>query len=431
METANQQARQPREIHVDLEARETAWEIAPDRSRMVRILIALAVVFAGSIGLACAMYPPEYVYRVFVWRDAEADDYTRFPMRRIAAAQPVTPLPRGDESPAVRAAWRAAGGTADMEKELADIGTQAFLVVHHGRIVYERYFNGTSRHSWVTSFSVAKSVTSVLIGIAISEGAIGSIDDPVTLYLPELAQRDPRFKEIRLRHLVDMAAGIHYKEFPFLNGDDAKAYYWPNLRRLVLDHSEIDSEPGQFFQYNNYHPLLLGMVLERATHMPVARYLQEKLWKPAGMVAEASWSLDSVDDGFEKMESGINARAEDFARFGLLMLQQGRIGGRQVVPEGWVKASTSPSATPEPRGYYEQSVLRDLPRAYYHHFWWGRRRDDGRHDFAARGNLGQVVYVSPANDVVVVRHGWRYGIEPARWSARALRIADQLATNPG
>jgi CubicO group peptidase (beta-lactamase class C family) len=96
-----------------------------------------------------------------------------------------------------------------------------------------------------------------------------------------------------------------------------------------------------------------------------------------------------------------------------------------------VKASTSPSATPEPRGHHEQSVLRDLPRAYYHHFWWGRRHDDGRHDFAARGNLGQVVYVSPANDVVVVRHGWRYGIEPAQWSARALRIADQLAKNPG
>jgi CubicO group peptidase (beta-lactamase class C family) len=269
-----------------------------------------------------------------------------------------------------------------------------------------------------------------LVGVALEEGKIRSIDEPVTHYLPELLRRDQRFARIRLRDLLDMSSGIRYEEFPFLHGDDAKTYYYPDLRSLALSETRIERPPGEVFHYNNFHPLLLGLVLERATGMPVAQYLEQRLWQRGGMDGEASWSLDSHRHGFEKLESGINARAEDFARFGLLMMNKGRAGERNVVPEAWVVASTSPPES-EPPGYYDASPLRGRPEAYYHAMWWGWKRKDGGHDFAARGNLGQFVFVSPSNDIVIVRHGTRYGLPATEWSARTRRMADALGKRPG
>jgi len=397
------------------------------RLGIVAIAIALGLVLA--VGAACLIYPTEYVWRVLAWRDADADDFTRFPMRMIRAGPDAVPLVRTPQPDRVHSAWRAAGGGPDMSAELASHGTQAFLVLRGDRVIYEGYFNGAGRESWVTSFSVAKSFLSVLVGIAIAEGHIASLEDPVTRYVPELATRDPQFARIRLRHLVDMTSGIRYGEFPFFNGDDAKTYYYPDLRRLALQHTEIAREPGEAFEYNNYNPLLLGIVLERATGRPVAQYLQERLWQPAGMVADASWSLDSDAAAFEKLESGINARAEDFARFGLLMLRHGQLAGSAVVPREWAIASTAPPEAPAPPGYYVGSPLAGRPGAYYRAFWWGMRRPDGTHDFAARGNHGQLIYVSPAKDVVIVRHGTRYGLGAAEWLKRARGMADAIGAS--
>jgi CubicO group peptidase (beta-lactamase class C family) len=389
-----------------------------------RILLAAVLVALGGIGVACFVYPPAYVYRVLAWGDADADDHTRFPMRRIAPAPGARPLPRQPQAAAVEAAWAAAGGAAPMQAELERLGTQAFLVLREGQVIHESYATGATREGWVTSFSVAKSVLSALVGIALADGALHGLDDPVTRYLPELAARDRRFDAITLRHLVDMASGLRYAEFPFLHGDDAKTYYHPDLRRLALLETEVEGPPGQRFHYNNYHPLLLGMVLERATGRPVAHYLQEKLWQPAGMVGPASWSLDS-EGGFEKMESGLNARAEDFARFGWLMLEGGRsAGGVQVVPAAWVEDSTRARAVPT--GYYAAAPSMDSGQRFYTAFWWGQQRGGGERDFAARGNHGQLLFVSPRNRVVIVRHGHRYGLPPAEWLARAQRMADHL-----
>jgi CubicO group peptidase (beta-lactamase class C family) len=395
--------------------------------RRPRWRIALAAVFALALlllALACIVYPPQYVWRVLAWRDADADDWQRFAMRRIAPAAGAQPLPRRPEPAAVAAAWVAAGGQQAMEQELAALGTQAFLVLRGGVVIHESYANGGSREAWVTSFSVAKSLLSALLGIAVAEGRIDSLDAPVTRWLPELLRRDARFKDVTLRHLVTMASGLEYQEFPFLHGDDAKTYYHPDLRKLALFQARVQAAPGERFHYNNYPPLLLGIVLERATGMPVAQYLQDKLWQPAGMVGDASWSLDS-EGGFEKMESGVNARAEDFARFGQLMLQHGRSGDRVVVPQDWADASTSPLRVPA--GYYAgNGWTRADPSRFYAAMWWGQQRADGGRDFAGRGNHGQLVFVSPRNGIVIVRHGWRYGIDSSQWFERARRMADAL-----
>ena len=132
------------------------------------------------------------------------------------------------------------------------------------------------------SFSVAKSFVSTLVGIAIDEGLIGSVEDPVTDYLPELAVRDPRFERITLRDLLTMSSGIRFWEtdLPWPWTDDTYTYYGVDLRDVGLNGTRIERPPGQEWHYNNYHPLLLGMVLERATGMSVSDYMATRLWQP-------------------------------------------------------------------------------------------------------------------------------------------------------
>jgi CubicO group peptidase (beta-lactamase class C family) len=258
-----------------------------------------------------------------------------------------------------------------------------------------------------------------LVDAAIEDGLIDSLDDPVTKYLPELRHRDSRFERIKLRHLLDMNAGMHYREFPFLNGDDTKTYYHPDLRSLALKGSAIERPPGQAWLYNNYHPLLIGLVLERRTGMPVARWLEQRLWQPIGMSADASWSLDSSGSSFEKLESGLNARTLAFARFGQLFMDGGvTLDGRRVLSASAVQAATSPD------GALRLDHLR--PGLYYKHFWWGQQRADGGYDFSARGNHGQFVFVSPANDVVIARNGREYGVPEAQWMKLFEQMADRL-----
>jgi CubicO group peptidase (beta-lactamase class C family) len=172
---------------------------------------------------------------------------------------------------------------------------------------------------------------------------------------------------------------------------------------------EIDEAPGLRWHYDNYNPLLVGLVLERATGTPVAQYASEVLWQPLGAEADASWSADSEEHGFPKMESGFNARAVDYARFGYLFAHEGRVGDRQVVPAAWVAEATARDTSADPAEHYQ-------------YWWWVDTEREGR--FSARGNKGQYVYVDPATDVVVVRMGRDYGIDD--WPAVLRDVADRV-----
>ena len=307
--------------------------------------------------------------RAMIWRESDVGDQHRFPARRIPAGTRVSPLRTGAE-----ADLRLTGEGRGLDELLRETDTLAFLVIHEDRLVHERYFDGATRESLQTSFSAAKSFASTLVGIAIDDGLIESVDDPVTDYLPELAARDRRFRDITLRHLLTMSSGIRYREggFPSL-GDDTYTYYGVDLRDIALNRTRVDAPPGLAWQYNNFHPLLLGLVLERVTGTSVSEFMARRLWQPLGAEADASWSLDSERSGFEKMESGVNARPVDFARFGLLFLHGGAWNGRRIVSEDWVRAATGadPSAN----------------LAYYHgygYFWWIDVQRPGR--FYAMGN---------------------------------------------
>jgi CubicO group peptidase (beta-lactamase class C family) len=371
-----------------------------------------------SVGWALAIYPAEYVYRTFVWRESDVDDRFRFPAREIAARPGASELRIEPEPARVRAAFAASLPGADLDDWLAAQQTMGFVVLQHGRVVFEGSYNGHHREERATSFSAAKSMLSTLAAAAAEDGLI-DLDEPITRLLPELRARDSRFERFTVRHLLGMRTGIRYRETKMPNGDDAKTYYWPDLRSLALRETVVAGEPGPGWLYNNYHPLLVGLLLERATGMPVAKYLEQRLWQPAGMAAGASWSLDSETTGFEKMESGVNARTIDFARFGQLMLDRGLAAdGRRVLGERSVRELTAAEGAAD--------LDHRRKGQYYQLFWWGRRDPEWGDAFYAHGKYGQFIFVSPQNGVVIARNGRRYGILPAQWPSLFARMAFEL-----
>ena len=398
------------------------------------VFLLVAVLLAGIMSAAAATADRFYVSRIIAWREADFRDFERFPSRAVPAGPKEFSFKAAPEDPpeylrtvtyrrdapdpatpreSMATTLGSAGGekvTEPLEKFLEDTGTTAFLVIRDDKLLYEGYFNGYDRESTQTSFSVAKSFVSALVGFAIEEGYIGSVEDPITKYVPEL--EGPGMDKITIRHLLTMSSGLRYTGEgggggPL--GDDAKTYYDPNLRELALT-VEPEVEPGRRWEYNNYHPLLLGMVLERATDRPVATYLSQKIWRPLGMEAEGSWSLDSEASGFEKMESGINGRAIDFAKFGRLYLNRGEWNGKEVVPQSWVEESTRVDTTTDPADFYQ-------------YFWWVDVVEPDRGRFMARGNLGQFIYVVPDKDLVIVRMGEDFGYN--RWPELLRSIADK------
>jgi CubicO group peptidase (beta-lactamase class C family) len=390
----------------------------------MKLVKVLGILVLGALGvvvvilaIACLAYPPEYVYRVLAWQESDAFDWQKFPFHPLSPAPDAYHYAQAPE-PRVAQLFGQLAGVEDWDNFLAANDTQAFIVIQDGAVVYENYFNNTQRDSIVTSFSMAKSFTSALVGIAIHEGYIHSVDDPITNYLPELAGRDPRFNDITIRHLLLMASGLDYQAFRsyLLDGDDPLTTYYPDQRTLALEHTQIIDPPGQYFQYNKYHPQLLGMILERATGMPVTTYLQTRIWDKIGMEFAGSWSTDSKSSDFEKMETGVNARAIDFAKFGELYLDGGSWAGQQVIPQAWVDDSTRPLIPADYAAYY-RGVLDPLPgQGYYGYMWWGLQRPDGSYDFSAEGDKGQYIYVSPSKNLVIVRNGIQYGIPTEEWS---------------
>lgn len=394
-------------------------------------LLAAVALLAVAFVAALLTYPSDYVFRVLAWRDSDVFDWQKFPSHPLEPAPSTYTFDGAPNGDVVTRLSRIAG-IDDWDAFLEETQTQAFIVVRDRTILFEKYFNETERDSIVTSFSMAKSITSALVGIAIDEGHIESVDDSITIYLPELADRDPRFDDITIRHLLMMSSGLEYEafRFPGLNSDDPLTTYHPDQRWLALNNTNIADPPGAYFQYNKYHPQLLGMILERTTGVTATQYLQMKIWDPLGMEFGGSWSTDSEESDFEKMETGVNARAIDFAKFGQLFLDDGSWAGRQVIPKKWVEESTRPYLPDNYASYYPD-WFGDLPgQGYYEYMWWGMARESGRFDFAAEGDRGQFIYVSPENSLVIVRHGIDYGIPYDEWLELFHEFAGELQLDP-
>jgi len=390
---------------------------------MVKVLKVLGWTIGILVGLvalvlliAVLVYPYEYVRRVIAWRESDVGDYIHnFPAHLLSASQaPFYFEEAPDDEQRVAELFKTLAGENDFEAFLERENTQAFIVILDDAILYEKYFNETQRDSMLTSFSVAKSFASALIGIAIEEGYINSVEDPITDYLPELAERDPRFNDITIHHLLMMASGLDYQNmrWAILNGDDPITTYYPDQRQAALEFTKVLDSPGEYFLYNKYHPQLLGLILKQTTGRSVAEYMQEKIWDPIGMEFDGSMSIDSEENGFEKMEAGVNARAIDFAKFGRLYLDNGEWDGVQVIPPEWIAESTSVDRSIQRADYYPDEfgkLIFDKLNGYYKYMWYGFFRGEEDYDFTAAGDHGQYIYVSPAKNLIIVRNSLAYG----------------------
>ena len=278
------------------------------------------------------------------------------------------------------------------DKYLEDNKTVAFLIFKNATIQYEKYFKGYDKESIVPSFSMAKSVTSILIGCAIDEGLIKSVDEPITNYIPELTKNG--FDKVTIKHLLQMTSGIKFNESyvnPF--GDAASFYYGLNLRKEI-GKIKLKTEPGKKFEYVSGNTQLLGLVLERSLkEKTITSYLQDKIWTPLEMEYDASWSIDRKKNGLEKTFCCLNARARDFAKIGRLYKNKGNWNGKQIVSQKWVEESTKLDTSEGSANFYQYQ-------------WWLPTPNE---DFMAEGILGQFVYVNPSKDLIIVRLGKKEG----------------------
>lgn len=272
----------------------------------------------------------------------------------------------------------------DLDIFLEENKTLSFIIIRNDSVLYERYFYDTLRHPTTPTFSISKSFVSSLLGIAIEEGYIGNIKDPITNYIPELQD----FKDITLEMLLNMCSGLDCDGIM----KDANIYFSTDLKKLINDY-HIDRDPGKEYEYQNVNTLLLCMAIERAIGTDISVFLEKEVWQKAGMSYDATWSVDSKQHNQVKGFCGINAAPIDLAKFGSIYLHDGYYNGNQIIPRQWVRES-----------FCKYNKLKDKDGYYYSYSW----RITNANAFVAVGFLGQYVYIDPAKSLVIVRTGESY-----------------------
>ncbi|MFH0865614.1 MAG: serine hydrolase [Bacteroidota bacterium] len=365
----------------------------------MRRLIKILLWFAGIlviINLVIIITGNAYLYKTFYYQKASIGDYKIFENREVKTGT-FLPIPESKD-------YNKTKLNANFRKVLEDFGTVAFLVLKNDSVLYEEYWDGYNADSYSGSFSVAKSIVSLLIGIAIDEGKIDSIDQKVSDYIPEY--NEGLNSKLTIRHLLTMSAGFDWEESyndPF--SLTAKSYFGSELIDIIINLNIIE-EPGIHFNYQSCNTLVLAYILERSTGEKLSDFASEKLWKPLGAKHSALWSLDA-EDGFEKAFCCFNSNAHDFSRIGLLALHNGKWNGKQIVSETYIKESASAAPLTD---------YNFIPVTSYGYSWW-RAKAMGADFFYARGILGQFIIVLPVQNMVIVRLGKKNisynGITPA------------------
>jgi hypothetical protein len=371
-------------------------------SAIILILIVLSI-----------KYSPRYVYRLVRFNVADVYDYTHFENRVIRGSENAYSFKKNLDEGYVESLFHdqvITSGFSNFDQWAEISQTTALIVIQRDTILFEKYFNGFQRESYFHSQSMAKSFISLLTGFAIEFVFIKRKNDPMTDYIPELADRDPRFGKITIRNLLMMQSGLKYNEsfLPFVHleapwHDEAIGYYHGNVRKLLLQKVDIARESGKDFQYCNYNTSYLGLIIERATGKSVSEYLEEKLWSRI-MEYDALFSIDSKRSGFEYMPSRLIARAIDYARFGRLFLNEGNWNGEQLISKEWVREAVVEDKT-VPREFYPDWLGSGCRRTYYKYQWWGHTNCDSTYQFFATGNLGQTIYMIPDEDMIIVHCG--------------------------
>jgi CubicO group peptidase (beta-lactamase class C family) len=335
-----------------------------------------------------------HIARYVYWNYADVSDYKKFPADTIRASLTPHYFSRSPLQIALHTPEKFSNDkdSNQLDRFLEEYKTLAFIILRNDTLIYEKYFKGTNRNSVIPSFSVSKSFVSALVGIAMSEGTIRDIHQPVTDYLPEM--KDPGFHKVTLENLLTMRSGVKFNEGytnPF--GEAAKFYYGLNLKRYTRK-LKVIHPPGAFYEYESGNVQILGMILEKATGKRLSEYFEEKIWRPMGAIHSATWSLDSKKNREAKAFCCINAIPEDFALFGQLYLKKGVADGHEVVPLNWVEETLA-----------VHNDSKDSQGYPYTYLW--RVMNDG--SFFAKGVMGQFIFVCPQKQVVIIRMGENAG----------------------
>lgn len=332
-----------------------------------------------------------------------------FPARTVSGAATPSPMPAGAPLAAFEAGGIRAGRLAGF---MAEQYVAGLIVVHDGKVRLERYGLGQSAADRWTSFSVAKSITSTLVGAAIRDGHIEGLDAEITRYIDEL--KGTAYDGVTVRQLLTMTSGVAFNEdYADPDSDIRRLYREPPAPGVDASVGYMRSQPREFepgtqWHYKTPETNLAGLLVMKATGKPLAEYLAEKIWQPYGMERDATWLVDHV--GNEQGGCCLQATLRDYARFGQFILDGAQIDGKSILPEGWLDAATSTQAdTGFPGGYGYQ--------------WWPL----GDGTFQARGIFGQFIHIDPERRLVVaIAAAWPGPREQERRAAQ-IRLAYEIA----
>jgi len=328
-------------------------------------------------------------------------------LERIFATRPIkhgaTPSELIDVGEPLRIEYTDYGKACSVDDLMRDEHLSGLIVVKDNKVFLERYAMGLARDARWQSSSMVKSIASTLVGAAVHDGLIGSLDDRITAYLPYFS--GSAYEKVTIRHLLTMSSGTNWVEdYNDINSDVNRHYIKPIAERrpgYIANHLKTLKsiyEPGTQFYYNTGDVFILSLLLTKVTGATVADYCSEKIWRPAGMEQDGYFILDS-DSGQEITGSRASALLRDYARFGLFMVHEGVAGGQRVLPQGWVREATTPSAPRfDSRFADERPGVRPNEFIGYGYLWWVR--GEGR--FMALGSSGQWIYVEPARGLVIV-----------------------------
>ena len=360
------------------------------------IAIGVIVLIAGILLLIFG----KRLKRMYVSLNSFRDKNLAYTFQHTPEIQPVQRIKRGDgdifcfemgETMQLPEQFSFQGQTYSVEQFLTDTKTTALLVIQDDSIRYEKYYMGGSENTLFVSNSIGKSFVSALFGIALSEGAITSVDDPLGTYIP--AFRGTALEDIPLKACLQMASGIDFDEENDMNLFSLKTLLGIPAIRAIAKYG-VQEKPFTRRRYQSINTEILGEVIVQATGKSLAAYMEEKLWTQIGVQHDAYWTLNNEK---ELAMGGLSISLRDYARFARLYLHNGRYNGKQILPAQWIKDSldaSAPYAKPHANGIPYDALG-------YGYQWWIPAGSE--QEFAAIGVYGQWIYGNPSNHTIIVK----------------------------
>ena len=352
---------------------------------MMKKILKLTLIVIGALVLLIYIFNIDYIFKgvrtIYLTGNNTAfiSDYEYFDNREIKSDNP--------QPWALHKQYNTID-ESDKLKELNDERkTKSFLVIKNDSILFEKYYDGHKQTDISNSFSVAKSIVTSMMGKAIMEGKIKSLDQPVSDFFEEY--KNGLASELTVGDLASMSSGMKWNEkyYSVIN-ITSESYFTDDLRSVILG-QEIENKPGKGFRYSSGDTQLLAMIIEKATGTSLSNYLSQKFWDPMGAENLALWQIDSEESGMEKAYCCIAATARDFARFGKLYIDKGKWGDTEILDSSFVELSLNP-------------VFDDSP--FYGYGWW-LYEYEGKKVFTMNGHRGQFVISFPDENIIIVRQG--------------------------